>query len=335
MTRLIRSIAAATLGAALELAFALVLATAAQGARAQAAVGDRFGDKLIQLGAGPPGGSFLPISTTLCEALNARRRVELVRCVPLSSAGSVFNIHAVANGTLQMGLAQEDLVARYAGEQQDGGGRALRTVALLHPTPIAVMVRRAAGIGELAGLRRGVVNKGFRGSGIHANSTLLLDALGIAEGELKGVTFLPPEEFEPAFCEGRIDVVIDALAQPSALFGRLRACGGEFLDIGPEVMARMLARNPLLRPMQIEAGLYDAQQRAVSTLGVRTLLFTSEAVDEEAVYRVARQLLRGFDALVAQQPYLAGARALRPQDVGTLAVPLHRGAARALQELAR
>jgi uncharacterized protein len=303
--------------------------------QAQAPVfrGDDFGDKLIQLGAGPPGGTFLPLSTALCDALNQRRRTTLVRCVPLSSAGSVFNIRALANGSLQMGLAQEDLVARHLAEPAADGSTPLRTVALMYPAPIAVIVRRASGITSLDGLRRGVVNKGFKGSGIHANATLLLDALGLRDHDLKGVTELPPGEFEPAFCEGRVDVIVNALAQPASQFLRLHQCGGDFLDIGPEVMARMLQLNPMLRPMEIPAGLYGEGQPRVATLGVRTVLIAGEAVDDEAVYRVAVQLFQGLGALASQQPYLKDARALRPQDTASLAAPLHRGAARALKEI--
>lgn len=304
-------------------------------ARTQGLPGDDFGDKLIQLGAGPAGGTFLPLAAALCDALNERRRATLVRCVPLSSAGSVFNIRAVANGSLQMGLAQEDLVARHLAEAAAEGSTPLRTVALMYPAPIAVIVRRESGITSLAGLRNGVVNKGFKGSGIHANATLLLDALGLADRDLKGVTELPPGEFERAFCEGRVDVVINALAQPASQFQRLRACGGEFLDLEPAVMARMQQLNPLLRPMEIPAGLYGDGQRRVSTLGVRTVLIAGEAVDDEAVYRVARQLFQGLGAPAATQPYLKDARALRPQDLASLAAPLHRGAARALKETTR
>ena len=74
--------------------------------------GDNFHDKLIHLGTGPESGSFGAIGDTLCETLNAVRKTTLVRCIPLRSAGSSFNIQAVANGSLQLGMGQEDLVAQ-------------------------------------------------------------------------------------------------------------------------------------------------------------------------------------------------------------------------------
>ena len=295
---------------------------------------DDFSDKLVQIGAGPPGGSYLPIASALCDELNEVRRVSLIRCVPNSSAGSVFNIHAVANGSLQLGLAQEDLVADFM-KNAEGvvRGSELRTVALMHNSPIGVMVRKGSGITEIAQLQKGILNRGFKGSGIYANSQLVMNALQYEERDFKGITNLPPEEFEPAFCAGKIDVIINALAQPAEQFRRLRSCGGEFLSISPAVMEAMMRQNMHLRPMDIPAGLYGPEQASVSTLGVRNVLFTSSAVDDEAIYRVTVLLARGLDALRKRHPHLANLTALDLREADSPPAPLHRGSKRALNEL--
>lgn len=297
----------------------------------QAPDADNFHDKLMQLGAGPEGGSFGPIGNTLCETLNEARKTTLVRCVPLRSAGSVFNIYAVANGSLQLGMGQEDLVAKAFANPRANGGKDLRAVALLHNSPIGIMVRKASGITELSQIRQGVVNKGNKGSGIYANSTAVLKALQLEERDLAGVTFLPPADFERAFCDGKVDVIFNALAHPSALYSRLRACGGEFLDIPPGVMKRMMADNDWLRPMDIAAGMYDAAQGEVKTLGMRNLLIANANVDAEAIFRVAQLIHVKAKPMQALQPYLASMRPLHSDDISSLAVPLHPGALRALQ----
>ncbi len=295
------------------------------------AVGDNFHDKMMHLGAGPEGGSFGPIGSTLCDTLNEARKTTLVRCVPVRSAGSVFNIYAVANGSLQLGMGQEDLIAEAFASPDAKGGQDLRAVALLHNSPIGIMVRKASGITELSQIKQGVVNKGNKGSGIYANATAVLKALHLEERDLAGVTFLPPAEFERAFCEGKVDVIFNALAHPSALYRRLRACGGEFLDIPPDVMQRMMADNTWLRPMDIAAGMYDPAQGEVKTLGMRNLLIANAAVDEEAIFRVTQLFYAKSKTMQGRQPYLASMRALRKEDMKTIAVPLHPGALRALQ----
>lgn len=310
----------------------LALALASPPATAQWRANDDFHDKLMHLGAGPEGGSFGPIGDTLCDAMNKVRTSTLVRCVPLRSAGSVFNIYAVANGSLQLGFGQEDLVAEAFLNSETKGGSTLRTVALMHNSPIGIMVRRASGITELSQIRQGVVNKGNRGSGIYANATAVLKAMNLEDRDLAGVTFLPPTEFERAFCEGRVDVIFNALAHPSELYRRLRACGGDFLDIPPDIMAKMRADNALLRPMEIAAGMYDAQQPQVKTLGMRNLLISNSLVDEEAIYRVARLIHHEYKTMQSKQPYLASMTLMTPADVASLPVPLHPGAERALRE---
>jgi TRAP transporter TAXI family solute receptor len=315
-------------------AFAVVLALvgASQQARAQWQANDDFHDKLMHLGAGPEGGSFGPIGDTLCDTMNKVRTSTLVRCVALRSAGSVFNIYAVANGSLQLGFGQEDLVAEAFLNNETKGGSTLRTVALMHNSPIGIMVRRGSGITELSQIRQGVVNKGNKGSGIYANATAVLKAMNLEERDFAGVTFLPPTEFERAFCEGRVDVIFNALAHPSELYRRLRACGGEFLDIPPDIMQKMMADNRWLRPMDISAGMYDAQQQQVKTLGMRNVLMSNSLVDEEAIYRVARLINTQYKSMQSNQPYLASMAQMRQSDVATLAVPLHPGAQRALNE---
>jgi TRAP transporter TAXI family solute receptor len=291
-----------------------------------------FHDKLVQLGAGPEGGSFGPIGNTLCDTINQERVNTLVRCVAIRSAGSVFNIYAVANGSIQLGFGQEDLVGEAFLKKDTRGGSGLRTVALMHKSPIGIMVRKASGITSLAQIRQGVVNKGNRGSGIYANATAVLKAMDLEDKDLAGVTFMPPVEFEKAFCEGRVDVIFNALAHPSQLYSRLRACGGEFLDIPPDIMAKMMKNNPWIRPMEIAAGMYDPEQREVKTLGMRNVLVSSAAVDEEAIYRVAQLINTEYKNMQAKQPYLSSMQLMTPQDVATLAVPLHAGALRALNK---
>ena len=292
---------------------------------------DKFHDKLMVLGTGPDGGSFGPIGNTLCETLNEVRKTSLVRCVVLRSAGSVFNIFAVANGSLQLGFGQEDLIAKNFLDDKVKGGDALRTVALMHTSPIGIMVRKASGITKLSQITGGIVNRGAKGSGMYANSTAVLNAMNLKDSDLAGVTFMPPTDFEEAFCEGKVDVFINAIAHPSDTYRRLRACGGEFIDLPSDVMKKMMQNSVYLRPMEIAAGLYDAEQKQVNTLGARNLLITNSTVDEEAIFRVASLINSKYKYMMSKQPYMSSVVLMRPSDAGSLPVPLHPGALRALQ----
>lgn len=291
-----------------------------------------FHDKLLRLGAGPEGGTFWPIAVTVCDEINDLRSDWLIRCEPVSSAGSVFNIHAVANGSLEVGFGQEDLVAEALKSKVLKTAKRLRIVALMHETPIGIMVRKASGIKSIYDIKNGVVNRGNKGSGIYANASAILSALGYEDKDLAGVAFLPNAEFEKAFCEGRVDVIFNALAHPSDLYRKLRACGGEFIEIPPELMIKMSKLNPWLRPMKILARTYDEAQDEVKTLGMRNLLITHSDVDAEAIYRLSTLIDRRFKEMQKSQPLLASMRLVKPEDISSFPVLLHPGALRALSD---
>jgi uncharacterized protein len=87
--------------------------------------------------------------------------------------------------------------------------------------------------------------------------------------------------------------------------------------------------------MVIPAGTYGQQDKPVTTLGMRNVLFTSAAVDEEAIFRLTATLRQRYAELQAAQPLLGSMLRIEPADVPTLPAPLHPGAARALQITSR
>lgn len=292
--------------------------------------GDDFGDKLLLMGTGPEGGSYSPVGRAVCDAVNRRRSDTLVRCVPVASAGSIFNINAVENGSLQLGIAQEDLLHKAFSDPNRKNAARLRVVARLHDSSIGIMVRKAAGISSLADLRRAVVNVGNLGSATSADAQTLLQALDLDSNDLKEATRFTPDAYVKAFCEGRVDVVINSVAHPAGQFSRLRACDGELLPISAPVAQRMMTINPMLRPMVIPAGAYDPAQPPVPTLGIRNLLIARDTVDPEAVFRLVTRLHAELDRLRSQEATMGSVRALQLSDLVDLPAPVHPGTLRVL-----
>jgi TRAP-type uncharacterized transport system substrate-binding protein len=84
--------------------------------------------------------------------------------------------------------------------------------------------------------------------------------------------------------------------------------------------------------MDISAGMYDPQQQQVKTLGMRNLLISNSLVDEEAIYRVADLINAQLTAMQRKQAYMVSMTPTKQSDVASLAVPMHSGALRALNE---
>ena len=308
---------------------ALLLSGVATQARAQAQPDD-FRDKLLLLATGQTGGTFRLLGEMLCDETNADRVRTLVRCVPVVTAGSDFNLQAVENGSVQLGISQEDLLATRYAEARPAGASVLRTVAFMHASPIAIVVRKTAGIASLPGIRGKIVNVGNRGSGQHRIALNILAALQLRPEDLGGVRYAPTSEHEAEFCQGRVDFVVEAVAHPSGLYRKLLECGGEFLPLSPEIMERMKASNPFLTAMEIPAGTYPGQAMPLATLGLRNVLFTSTQVGHESIFRFTRLLSGRFEELRAGQPLLQSVQPLATGIPSDWAVPLHTGARRAL-----
>ncbi len=302
---------------------------------AKASDGDDFQDKLMQLGSGPTTGSFSPIADTLCDTMNAERKTTLVRCISIKSAGSVFNIRAVANRSLQLGLGQEDLLSQAFSSAGFKGGNQLRTVALMHNSPIGIIVRKESGITDLSQIRKGIVNIGNKGAGYHANAISVIQAMNLKESDFAGVTYFPPSVFIKAFCEGKVDVIFNAIAHPSLQYQQLYDCGGTFLEIPSDIGKKMQLDNRWLRSMNIPAALYGPNQKEVKTLGMRNILFTNAEVDEEAIYRTTMLLNSKYKEIQDIQPNLKNMLLIEKSDLDQLSVPLHQGAFRALQMRAK
>jgi len=300
-------------------------------AQAQSAGSDDFSDKLMVFGAGPEGASLYTIGNTLCETLNAARKSTLVRCVLVHSAGSVFNIQATANGSLQLGLGQEQIVNQVYGSRTNKGRSELRTVAILHSLPISIMVRKGSGITDVSQIRQRAVNIDAKGSGIHFIARAMFQAMNFRDSDFSKLSFLPASTFDEAFCAGKVDVIFSSLAQPSEQHRKMRACGGEFLDISPDLIKKMSANNIRMAPMVIPAGLYDPEQRELRTVGTRYLLITHRGVDEEAIFRVATQIAHQQKTWQASDPIFDSLTPMTQDDVDQLVVPLHPGALRAFR----
>ncbi len=165
-------------------------------AAAAAAPPDEFFDKLLSLGTGTQGGAFWPIGESLCRQVNLQRAQQQIRCVASPTAGSVYNLNAVAHGRLQLGIAQEDLVLDHVGGRRGPGFDSLRLVAVLHDSPVSVVVRRSAGISELSQIKGLRINLGNRGSGQFTVSSAIVAALGLQEKDFAAVLYEPTSAFE-------------------------------------------------------------------------------------------------------------------------------------------
>lgn len=288
---------------------------------------DIFRDKFISLGTSSRSGTFHVVGTNLCEAVNQERKASLVRCVPYNTVGSEYNAKAVAYGELSMGITRPDIAyAEFKRKNvSDNHGADLRAVMSLHSTPVMMIVRRAANIADASQIAGHSINLGNRGSSQRLTVELLIKQLGLTQASFSAVTELHTTQMGEAFCQGKIDVIIESLGHPSPFYKKMiEECGGQIVSFSPDFIDKVIAANPLMSRLSIPGGLYSGYPQPVPTFGFRALLVTRSDVSEEAVRRFVASVMNGLEKMKAADPVFQefdADKMLSP----SVAIPQHAG----------
>lgn len=288
---------------------------------------DIFRDKFISLGTSSSSGVYHLVGTGLCEAVNQERRTSLIRCIPYNTVGSEYNAKAVSYGELTMGITLPDIAhAEFSQKQSDDRhGADLRAVMSLHSKPVVMIVRRAANITDVSQLAGHSINLGNRGSGQRFVVDIIMKALGLTAASFSATTELHTVEMGKAFCEGKVDVIVESLGNWSPFYKKMiEECNGKIIAFPPKFIDQMLADYPLMSRLAIPGGLYAGYAEPMPSFGYRALLVTSTKVSDEAVRRFVASVMRGLPELKQSDPELKN---LDPDKMFSegIAIPLHPG----------
>lgn len=293
--------------------------------------------KFIALGTASTSGVYHPIGVGICDLLNERRLTDLIRCLPYSTGGSVYNIKSVLSGELDIGITRTDLVfdAYYGRGDFAAAGAApsLRLIGSLYDEPVVVLARRSSGVHQLADIRGKRINIGNRGSSQRNIVGMVLDGMGYSHGDFSGVTEFSTDGMGDAFCKGEVDVIVQALGMPAPFYKRMiEECDGVVVALPEAIIERITLERPTLARITIPGGIYAGHPDAMQSIGFRTALVASDRLSEETVYRIARTLVAQIEDLKERHPAL---RRLTAKAMATdgIIIPLHAGAARLYKEV--
>ncbi len=287
----------------------------------------RADERTVIVGTGATTGVYHLVGALLCRYVNARSEANGLLCQIEPSAGSVANLQGLRSKDIAMGLSQEGRV-RLAATQP--GGKELRHVMALHTEALTLVARPGAGIASIADLRGKRVLVGQPQSGTLPLALLALEDAAVPD--VQRVEDISPDEQGAALCHGKIDAFFYVVGHPSQnIDAAMRFCGAAIVPIDGAIAQRLTAHNSTLRPMQIPAGIYERQNTAVQTLGVRSVLVARADLPDRVVYEFTRSVVARLDSLKQAYPGLAGLtiRAMAEPPEG---VPIHEGALRAYRE---
>ncbi|MDQ3458738.1 MAG: TAXI family TRAP transporter solute-binding subunit [Deinococcota bacterium] len=287
--------------------------------------------QFLTIGTGGVTGVYYPVGGATARLVN-EADVGL-RLTVESTAGSVFNVRAMAAGELDLALAQSDVVYQaYNGEAEFEGEpvERLRTVMGLHAEPLHLICRQEAGVESLEDIVGTSINLGPPGSGILNTVQAVLEVYGIDEGELQA-EYLRPAEAPDFLRDGRLDCFFYTVGIGGAAIQDIAVTTDITLVPldGPELEG-LIEEFPYYAFATVPAGTYSGIDEDVTIFGVKALFATTTDLDDEVVYNVVTAVLNNLETFQQTHPALAG---LTEEDfLSGLGAPLHPGAERAYRE---
>jgi TRAP transporter TAXI family solute receptor len=302
--------------------------------------------QFFRIGTGSTGGTYFPIGAILASAIsNPPGSRECDRggscgvpgliAVAQSTTGSVENVRAIGDGSLESGLSQADVAFwAFHGRHtfaETGPIQNLRAIANLYPEMIHIVVRRDAGILTVRDLRGKRVSLDREGSGTLVDALLILEAYGLKQDDLT-IEHLEPGPAADRLREGTLDAFFFVAGVPAAAITDLAAAVpvGLVPITGPEA-ERLRQTYPFFSANYIPAGSYPGVY-STPTVSVGAQWLVAAEVPEETVYGVTRALWHPSTGKLLDAGHAQG-RHIRPETaLDGIGIPLHPGAMRYYRE---
>jgi TRAP transporter TAXI family solute receptor len=297
------------------------------------------------VGAGPVGGTYFPVASLIATVISnppggrpcdagGNCGVPGLIAEAIATQGSVENIRRMAEGSLDVALAQADIAAAALAGDEMFGGRpvsGLRAAANLFPETVNIVARRDRGLDSIADLRGRAVSLGELGSGTLPLARSLLNAYGLGRRDIVA-EYLSPQAASHRLREGSLDAFIMVAGQPAPLLvGLARQLEIELLPVSSGVADRLRRERPGLVTLTTPAGMYQGVD-SCDAVAVGSQLVVSNRVDEEIVYGSLRALFHPSVRARLDRGHPAAALITLETALDGLAVPLHAGATRYYKE---
>ncbi|WP_045746784.1 TAXI family TRAP transporter solute-binding subunit [Actinoplanes rectilineatus] len=318
---------------------ALAVAAGGCGGRQDSAATDAGGEVTCQVTAatrvgiatGNSTGVYFAVGNAYAEQINAAGGK--VQATAAETGASVQNIQQLVAGTYDVAFSLADTAADAVGGT--GAFTAKQPVAALariHTNYTQVIVRKAAGIKDVAGMRGKRVSTGSPKSGTEVIANRVLTAAGLDPAADVQAQKLDLTKTVDGMKEGTIDALFWSGGLPTPGITDLLTTSRdavEFLSITP-LLPAMQKINPVYVEGVIPAAAYGTPSD-ITTIIVPNVLLVRQDLDPNVACVLTKTL---FD----RQPQLAQANAAAAEisvenSRLTDPVPLHRGAVKALDDL--
>jgi hypothetical protein len=292
--------------------------------------------RFVTIGTGGVTGVYYPTGGAICRLLNKTRKQHGIRCSVESTGGSIYNLNAIRNGELDLGVAQSDWQYHaYHGTSKfkdAGPNKDLRAVFSIHPEPFTVVARADSGIKNFDDLKGKRVNVGNPGSGQRGTMEVVMKAKGWTMKDFKLASELKSSEQSKALCDNKIDAMVFTVGHPSgSIKEATTSCDAVLVNVAGPAIDKLVAEHDYYRKATIPGGMYRGNPNDVQTFGVGATLVTSAKVPDEVVYNLVKAVFENFDTFRKLHPAFKNLKKEEMIKDG-LSAPLHPGAIKYYKE---
>ncbi len=291
--------------------------------------------KYVSVGTGAITGVYYPAGGAICRLVNRGRKDHGIRCSVESTGGSVSNLNAIRNKTLDFAIVQSDWQYHsyygtgFFADQKPFSD--LRSVFSLYTETLAIAVRKSSNIKSIADLKDKRVNYGLRGSGMFATMEMLMKTKGFSEKDFKEVTYLRPSEQPKSLCDGEIDAMVYMSGNPNGVLQEAaQTCSIRILDIDKKTVNKVIEQNSFYVRAQIPGGMYPRNPKNINTFGVRSAVVTTKNTSDKVVYEMVKAVFDNFDNFKTLHPVFTSLNKKAMMRSGD--IPLHEGSVKYFKE---
>lgn len=291
----------------------------------------------ILLGTEAPGSFSYFTGRMLCRMINSDAAD--VNCKHVPASDDVHNLTNVQGGSLDISLV--DSRALLSAVHKTGSFKFfdlnyenLRVLAPLYEIPVALVVRKDAGISSLGDLKGKRINSGYPQSPQALAIKSILKAKNWSRDDFSLVGALPPIKSQDtkAFCYGTMQAMVYIGLHPDFSLRRvLKTCNGKLMNMDDRDIGKMVNGDPALWKIDLAAGTYPSHPEKIVTFGTRAMLVASSDLDKETVYKIIEVIDKNKQQLMAAHSALSLFSVAIAQESAS-GMQLHPGAAKYFTE---
>lgn len=301
----------------------------------------------FRIGTGGNGGTYFPIGRAIAEGISGQSLAHACEgrdCPPSllavaqTSNGSVANIEALADGSLEGGFAQANIVHwAYTGtalfEEQEPVPD-LRAIANLYPEAMHLVTDVESGITNLSEIDDHRISLDEPGSGTLVDARYLLEAFEVDEDSFDA-QYMKADLALARMADGHLDGFFAVAGPPLRSLNQsdlLQPGDYRIVPIGGPSARQLLAAHPFYTAVTIPGGTYP-DHPSVETIGIGAQFVTHARLPNDVVYEITRLLWSEATRTLLENGHRMG----HAIDIATatdgLSIPLHPGAARFYREI--